>query len=226
MGEPRRYALHAISSGKQALDDVVPIVRAVAPAVDAFHVREKQRNAREQLEWARRLLADAGLPASKLAINDRADVALAVGARCLQLAWHSLPPDEARRLVDACRARGSPSATLVGVSVHSAEDAREAERAGADYVIYGHVFVTGCKPGLEPRGIPALADVVRGAGLPVIALGGMTPENAAETLATGCAGVAVLSGIVQAPDPAAAAAHFRAALDACPGRPLHPWPFS
>ena len=84
-----------------------------------------------------------------------------------------------------------------GASVHSAEEAREAERLGASYVIAGHIFATDCKRELPPRGLDFLKEVCGSVGIPVYAIGGITPENAQSVLNAGAAGVCVMSGLMR-----------------------------
>jgi len=106
---------------------------------------------------------------------------------------------------------------LAGASVHSVAARQAAEEAGVDYVIAGSVFAPLSKPG-EGRGVDWLARMTRGSTVPVIAIGGITPDNMRDCLAVGAHGIAVLGGIFRADDPAAAAAAYRAVLSRCHGR--------
>ena len=115
------------------------------------------------------------------------------------------------------RADGFP----FGASVHTYDGARKAVELGAAYVTFGHVFWTRSHPGEPPQGITALADVVRCVDAPVLAIGGITPDNLDQVLATGCAGVAVISAVIAQVDPAAATRQLRQLLDRSPHRPRH-----
>jgi thiamine-phosphate pyrophosphorylase len=96
---------------------------------------------------------------------------------------------------------------VIGCSTHNAEELREAESGGADFVTFGPVYPTPSKAAFGPPvGVPALAEACRTASIPVFALGGVGPGNLGEALRAGCFGVALISGIVAAPDPRAAAA--------------------
>ncbi|QUL56787.1 thiamine phosphate synthase [Paenibacillus tritici] len=201
-GAKALHELHVISDGRLHPEALAELAAAVHPMVDYIHLREKSLSARELLAAAGMLL-QAGIPPAKLVINDRVDVALAVGAAGAQLAWHSLPPAGVRGIAPGLR---------LGRSVHSREEAAEAGRQGADFCLYGHVFPTACKPGQQERGLEQLAEAVRWSRIPLIALGGITPDNAGAVLAKGAAGIAVMSGICGAPDPAAAARAYRAAV--------------
>jgi thiamine-phosphate pyrophosphorylase len=107
---------------------------------------------------------------------------------------------------------------VLGASVHSAAEAREACALGASWLLAGHVFATGCKPGAPGRGLGFLAETVRAAGgVPVVALGGVDERNLAGVRATGVAGAALRSAFMRAGDPAALVARLQAALY-CPNR--------
>lgn len=169
------YKIHAVSDGRLMPEALAEWAVAVHSMVDYIHLREKAMSARELLAAAQQML-QAGVPPSKLVINDRIDVALAAGAGGVQLAWHSLPPAAVRGLAPGLR---------IGRSVHSQEEAAEAGRQGADFCLYGHVFPTACKPGQQARGLAQLAEAVRWSRIPLIALGGITPGNAGAVLAGG-----------------------------------------
>jgi thiazole tautomerase (transcriptional regulator TenI) len=206
----KRPALVMVTTGTQPLEQVAEILsRCPSELVDALHIREKHRTARELLEWA--ALCSKRFPRAPLYINDRVDVALAAKAHGVQLAYHSLPA-EAVRAIAGRQLR-------VGCSVHSVEEAAAAQASGADYVIYGHVYGTSSKPSLAPRGVAALRAVVEAVSVPVIAIGGMDPSRAAEVLSSGCAGIAVMSGIWMHSDPAGQIRKLRAALDGSPHKP-------
>jgi thiamine-phosphate pyrophosphorylase len=179
---------------------------AAPPGVDYLQVRLKGAPAADV--YAAALASRRG--GAGLIVNDRVDVALAVGDG-VHLARRSLAPGVARRLLR--------EGQILGVSVHSVAEAREAALAGADYVTFGHVFSTPSKPGLPPRGVEELAAVVAAVDRPVLAIGGIDPRNLEPVLATGCAGIAVISAIRDASDPAAAAAALRRVLDGYAGRP-------
>jgi thiazole tautomerase (transcriptional regulator TenI) len=194
--------LHLVSGGGTPIARFVEMVSRIHPEVDYIHLREKDLSAAALFAAATRLLA-AGVPAGKLTINDRIDVALAVGAGGVQLAGHSLPPELAAVIAPRLR---------LGRSVHSQQEATAAAREGAHYALYGHVYPSASKPGLPARGLAALAETIRVSAIPVVAIGGITPDNAAEVLRQGAGGIAVLSGITQADDPLRAVAAYRAAI--------------
>lgn len=183
--------IHVISNGRLPLDHFAEMAGKIASYVDYFHLREKTRSARELFEGVQ-LLEHQGVPLSKVVVNDRADAALASGAGGVHLAYHSLPLRQVKQALPQLR---------VGLSVHSVEEAMIAAEAGADYVMFGHIFPTASKPDRPPKGLGALADVVRATATPVIAIGGIRPEHAAAIEATGARGMAIMSGIAEAQDP-------------------------
>jgi thiamine-phosphate pyrophosphorylase len=104
---------------------------------------------------------------------------------------------------------------LVGLSVHSAEEARRVDPTVVDYLIAGPVFPTPSKPGYGPAlSAKGLADIVKVSRVPVIAIGGVTRENVADCIQAGAAGVAVMGGVMRAADPAAQIRALISALNA------------
>lgn len=205
----RTPELHVITSGRQSLDEVLAMAEAAyAGGMDYLHVREKQRTARECMDWT--IALSNVLPKGCLIINDRVDVAAAAGCRGAHLAYHSLTPAEARRVLR--------DEQWIGRSVHSLAEAEQAAGEGVTYVLYGHVFASGSKPGIPPRGTEELARITARLKIPVIGIGGITPENARQVLGAGCSGIGVLSGITDAQDVKRAARAYREALDSGKGR--------
>jgi thiamine-phosphate pyrophosphorylase len=185
---------------------VEAVVRAaVAGGVTMVQVREKRGDARAFLDHTRALgtwLRTLGVP---LIVNDRVDIALAAGADGVHVGQGDLPCIDVRRLVGPHR--------LVGVSVGSVDEARQAERDGADYLGVSPIFATPTKPDAPPpvglQGLRAIRAAVR---LPLVAIGGIHAGNAAQILAAGADGIAVVSAIMSAPDPTAAARELLASL--------------
>jgi len=165
------------------------IEQAAKAGVDWIQVREKDLSGRELAGLVERVMTRLG-NGSAILVNDRVDVACAVGASGVHLGEHSLPPDEARRLVSQSAAREN---FIVGVSAHSLEGAMQAEKAGADYVIFGPVYATPSKTGFgQPQGVASLREVCRRLTIPVLAIGGITLENVRDCFAAGAAGIAAI----------------------------------
>lgn len=195
---------------------VAAVARALAGGVDWVQVREKSAPASHLLQLVQAILPLSEPHGSGVLVNDRLDVALAAGAAGVHLSKKSLPPALARQVAGP--------GMLIGASVHSVEEAVEAARAGADYITFGHVYPTQSKPGLPPRGPALLREVVQAVDVPVLAIGGITVERIPEVLATGCAGIAVIGAVLSSPDPGAAAARLRQALDGAEAAPRFPFP--
>lgn len=189
----------SLSLGRSTVD----IVRAaVDGGATCVQLREKECSTRQFVAEARavrEVLAGTGVP---LIINDRLDVALAVGADGVHLGQTDMHIADARRIVG--------SSMLIGISAECVEDAVRAEAEGADYVGISPVFSTPTKTDTAPAlGLEGVALIRAAVSLPLVGIGGVKPENAAEILRAGCDGVAVVSAIVSAPDPQQAAAELK-----------------
>ena len=135
-----------------------------------------------------------------LIINDRVDVALAVGAAGVHVGQDDLPCSVVRQLV-------GPD-FVIGVSAHNPEEARKAAADGADYLGCGAVFGTGTKAGVAKLGLERLQNIRQAVTLPMVGIGGVKADNYAEVLATGADGAAIISGILAADDISAEVAKF------------------
>jgi thiamine-phosphate pyrophosphorylase len=165
------------------------IAQAANAGVDWIQLREKDLSGRALAEFAELAIARGG-SSSAVLVNDRVDVACGVGASGVHLGEHSLPAGEARRFVSQ---RCTRENFLVGVSTHSLEGALQAEKAGADYAIFGPVYATPSKAGFgKPQGAQRLREVCHRVAIPVLAIGGITLENTKDCLAAGAAGIAAI----------------------------------
>lgn len=194
--------LHLISDGRRPFSEFVQIVRECGEWIDYVHIREKTSTAAEIVEAIEQL--QAVLFTEKIIVNDRIDAAIVCGIRHIQLASHSIDVEQAKHHFPSC---------TFGCSVHSLEEARFMEKKGADRLIFGHVYATGSKPGLPPRGISALAQITQAVAVPVIAIGGIQPDRVPEVIRAGAAGIAIMSGILDAADPYEAAYAYKQALE-------------
>jgi thiamine-phosphate diphosphorylase len=202
--------LHVISDRRfgDAARFIEVAARVCAVGVDAVHLRDREQPAGEMVETIRRLrdgLDDAGSDC-RVIVNDRVDIAAVAWADGVQLPEHGISPRQARTLL--------PDPCLVGVSVHSVEAAMNAESEGADYVLAGHIFETGSKPGAPGRGIDFLRAVVAAVDIPIVAIGGIDTSNARAVMESGAHGLAVISAILGADDPARVAAELHEIIDA------------
>ena len=173
----------SLPPGKSLLD---VIARAMVSGVEFIQIREKDLSARALFELAQQALALPNLSGCKILLNHRVDVALAAGAAGIHLPSNSPPP----RLWRAV----TPPGFLIGVSCHTVAEVRAAQEEGADYALFGPVFAPRSKTSpLPPRGLEGLAHAAAAVTIPVLALGGITQDNAAECVNTGAAGIAAIS---------------------------------
>ena len=165
------------------------IDEAVRRNVDWIQLREKDLSGRELAAFSEQAVERTG-EATRVLINDRLDVAFTVNAAGVHLGEKGLPVSAARRLAQE---RSIGREFLVGVSRHSVEGAMEAERAGADYVIFGPVFATPSKAEFgQPQGLQRLRRVCERLKIPVLGIGGITEQNAWECFAAGAQGIAAI----------------------------------
>lgn len=184
------------------------IVReAVAAGVTCVQLREKNGGTRKFLDEARMVqaaLRGTGVP---LLVNDRVDVALAVGAGGVHLGQRDMPIADARRL--------GPPGWIIGVSAECVEDAIRAEQEGADYIGVSPVFATPTKTDTaRPLGLEGLRQMRAAVKIPLVAIGGIHVRNAREVIRAGADGLAVVSAIVSADSPREAAGQLRREIEA------------
>lgn len=193
-----RPALMLVTDRKQCADrSLVEVVeQAIEGGVNIVQLREKDLPAGELLALARQIRGVC-IGRALFLVNDRVDVALLCGADGVQLSSTGLPVAAVRQLV--------PGSMMVGRSVHSVNEARQAELDGADFVVAGTIFRTPSHPDATPAGGELLKNMVSRLSIPVLAIGGINAGNAAECWDAGVSGVAVVSAILGAEDPLQAA---------------------
>ena len=173
----------AASGGEEAL--LGSVERAAAEGVEWIQVREKDLSARQLCGLARGIVAIAARHGARVLINERTDIALACGAHGVHLPSGSPRPETLRAI--------TPRGFLIGVSTHSVEAVRAAECGGADFAVFGPVYATPSKARYGAAlGIASLRSAAAAAGIPVLALGGVTRERVSECLAAGAAGIAAI----------------------------------
>jgi len=196
----------SLSAGRTT-DELV--ADAIAGGVGVVQLREKDRSARERYELGqelRELTREAGVT---FIVNDRVDLAQALDADGVHLGDDDLSVSVARDLLG--------DDALIGRSVSTVEDAREAAAAGADYLGVGAVFATGSKDDIDDDehavGTDRVAAIADAVDIPFVGIGGITAENATEVVQAGADGVAVITAITRADDPAAATANLADAVE-------------
>lgn len=197
--------------GRSVEEELLERIRgATAAGIDWIQIREKEMPTRPLSALVRKAVAAAAGTQTQVLVNDRLDVALACEAAGVHLGGESLPVADVQRW---CRSSHAPQGFLIGASCHSLTEAKAAEHGGADYLFFGPVFATPAK--LEfgpPQGIARLAEICRAVKIPVLAIGGITIENAAECFRSGAAGIAAIRLFQQARDLPAVVARLRSAL--------------
>lgn len=168
------------------------VEEAVRAGVDWVQIREKDLPARNLVDLTRAAVAASERAAAgraRIVVNDRLDVAWAAAAAGVHAGENSLP---VRALVEARRRLGRDT-FLVGASCHSLRGVVSAAEDGADYVFFGPVYATPSKAAFgAPQGLAKLAEVCKAVSIPVVAIGGITVENAAACREAGAAGIAAI----------------------------------
>jgi thiamine-phosphate pyrophosphorylase len=201
-----RARLYVVTPARIAAGDVADLVPELGGAgVDILQLREKDAEAGDVIRDAERILAACEQAGVAFVVNDRPDIAVALGCG-VHLGQNDLPIPVARRIV--------PDAVL-GVSTHREAEIRAAVETPEriDYVVVGPVFETPTKPGRPATGLDLLSYAARRIELPWFAIGGIDAGNLPEVLDRGARRVVVVRAVTQANDPVAAAARLRELLD-------------
>ncbi|MBW2410993.1 MAG: thiamine phosphate synthase [Deltaproteobacteria bacterium] len=202
------YSLYLVTDrglarGRTTLEIVSAAVDGGASVVQ---LREKDCSTRDFIEQALTLKKFLKRRAVPLIINDRLDVAQAVEADGVHLGQTDMPLETARKILgDAMR---------IGISAESLQDAIEAEKGGADYLGVSPIYATPTKTDTAPPlGLEGLREIRKAVKLPLVGIGGLTGKTAADVIRNGADGVAVVSAIVAADDPQAAARALRQVIE-------------
>jgi len=182
---------HVITDGKQTIEELIKRLSMIHSDVDYIHIREKTKSAADIMKIVSSLVAK-GIPKEKLVVNDRMDVAVLHNIPNLHLPSHGFSIQEVKKFRPSFR---------IGRSIHSLEEAILCERDGADYLLYGHIFETSSKADLLPRGVERLEQICNNVNIPVIAIGGITPDTIERLRQTNVNGVAVMSYVMGSSDP-------------------------
>lgn len=202
------YSLYLVTDRELAGDrPILEIVKAaVQGGVTCVQLREKDCSTLDFIDQAlaiKNFLKARGVP---LIINDRVDVALAIEADGVHLGQTDMPLNIAQKIIG--------DSMIIGISAESLEDAVEAEKGGADYLGVSPIYATPTKTDTAPPlGLDGLRMIRAAVRLPLVGIGGLNRDNSAAVIENGGDGVAVVSAIVAADDPAAAAANIKQVID-------------
>lgn len=194
--------LYLITNRKICKNDYLSVLKdAVEARIDAIILREKDLCTEDLLNLALDVKKITQNTKTKLIVNGNLEVAEKIEADGYQLSFSEFK-------------RGVPNFKgLIGVSVHSLEEALDADKLGASYILASHIFPTDCKKGLPPRGVLWLREITKRVSIPVIALGGININNAHEVIKVGSQGVAVMSFIMSANDPKKKVLEFKKTIN-------------
>jgi thiamine-phosphate pyrophosphorylase len=181
-------------------DPVKTAEEVLAAGADVIQLREKEMTDRDLLDLAGRLAELCRQRGKLFIVNDRADIAALADADGVHLGRNDLPIQQARRIVGEER--------IIGASAHSIEEVKDAVAECADYIGIGAMFPSSTKPQVGVQGIKLAVKAKEVTDLPLVAIGGITPENSCELSAAGIHAVAVSSAIISSPDPASAVKKF------------------
>jgi len=186
---------------------VTRVVReAIRGGATVVQLREKEFTARRLIEVGREIRQITREHDVTFIVNDRVDVAFAVDADGVHLGQDDLPLTVARNILGPEK--------LVGVSTHSLEQALQAQKEGADYIGVGPVFETHTKYDVCPTvGLELVRQVSQVVTIPKVAIGGIKAHNAADAMASGADGIAVITAVAAAPNPEQAARELRKAIE-------------
>lgn len=167
-------------------------IQAIKGGADVIQLRGKKLTAKELIETGRQIKEITHQRGVTFIINDRVDVAFALGADGVHLGQGDIPIDVARRILGQNK--------FIGVSTHDLEQALDAQREGADYISIGPIFKTPTKPDCTPVGLKLLEEVKGEIKIPYVAIGGIDKENIGEIIKRGVKRIAVVRAVVSSPD--------------------------
>ncbi|WP_342514158.1 thiamine phosphate synthase [Sporosarcina sp. FSL K6-1522] len=198
--------LIAVTNDQMTTAQLLETLLTIEADIDAVILREKSKTDAEMVDLIQKL-GESGFDQSKIIIHGRADMAVLTGILQVQLPGHSLPLAQVKKHF--------PNIAF-GRSVHSFKEAEAAYQAGADWLLYGHVFTTASKEGLPPRGTTELIQIATQLPVPVYAIGGIRSEHLPSLQRAGISGVAFMSAIFNSHEPVTAIAAYKEASHVTP----------
>lgn len=181
------FRIYAITPESFMEDDIIGTIEGGATCLQ---YRAKNKSAKQMFEECKKLREITSRYKITFIVNDRLDIAFAVGADGLHVGQDDLPPAEVRRLAPYM---------LLGLSTHSIDDVKRAQGEPVDYISLGSIFKSPTKD-VKIVGLEVLKEAVKISRIPVVAIGGITPENLKEVVKTGCSGCAFVSSVFSGED--------------------------
>jgi thiamine-phosphate pyrophosphorylase len=167
---------------------------AIKGGADIIQLRDKTMSTAEMITTPKQIAALCKKHGVTFLVNDRVDIAMLSGADGVHLGIEDIPIKEARKLLGKNK--------IIGGTAHSLKEALKAQKEGADYIGFGHIFTTGSKHKPDkPKGTKMLAQIVKKIKTPILAIGGIDQSNINEVMKTGVHGAAIIGGIYKSPDP-------------------------
>ncbi|MBS7008530.1 thiamine phosphate synthase [Anaerostipes sp.] len=180
----------AVTSRKLCGQDFLEVIRTLAgQGLKTIILREKDLKGREYEQLAEECMEICRREGASLTLHNDIEAARRLQAKRIHLPFPVFQENQGK--LDGF--------SHVSTSVHAVEEAVEAEKMGADFVIAGHIFQTDCKKGVPPRGLSFLRETAEAVSVPVYGIGGITPHNIEEVLAAGAAGGCMMSGFMKSP---------------------------
>lgn len=198
----KQLEIHVITDGVQTVKEIIKKILMIHEEVDFLHIREKTKSASEVMEIVSALLEN-GVSRDKIIVNDRLDVVQLQQLSNIHLPGNSFSIQTVKEFMPSLK---------IGRSVHSLEEARDSEKAGADYLMFGHLFATKSKANLPPRGVELLEDICRSVSIPVIAIGGIVPETVSKLSNIKLSGIAIMSYVMASDNPSFALQQIKESL--------------
>ncbi len=190
----------AVTDRRQSVRPLPEQVRLIASAgADMVVLREKDLPDGELIPLAASVKKECDESGARFCMDGPVSAARAVGADTVWLPFGVFK-------------KGRPEFDAVGTSIHSEIEGIEAEKLGADFLVYGNVFETSCKPGKPAKGLSEMRRLIRRVDVPVYAIGGIGPGNVAEVRDAGASGACLMSGLMTAEDPASTMGDLRRSL--------------
>lgn len=198
----KQLEIHVITDGVQTVKEIIKKILMIHEEVDFLHIREKTKSASEVMEIVSALLEN-GVNRDKIIVNDRLDVVQLQQLSNIHLPGNSFSIQTVKEFMPSLK---------IGRSVHSLEEAIDSEKAGVDYLMFGHLFATKSKANLPPRGVELLEDICMSVSIPVIAIGGIVPETVSKLSNIKLSGIAIMSYVMASDNPSFALQQIKESL--------------